>query len=135
MSQQTNTHRRSRHVAITGAVAALLLVCAGSAQAQWAAKPAPALPRSVLDQALSGSVVLSLVFESNGQVRDAQIVRSSGIAGLDEIARDGAMKWRLDPASLQASDTTYGRRHMIKFYQNPTVSRRVEPLKAFWTER
>ncbi|MBA3881620.1 MAG: TonB family protein [Chthoniobacterales bacterium] len=134
MSQQTYSNRRSRR-AVIGAVAAVLLACAGSVQAQWAAKPAPPLPRSVLDQAWSGSVVLGLVFESNGNVRDAQILRSSGIAGLDEIARDGAMKWRLDPASLQASDMTYGRRHMIKFYQNPTVARRVEPVKAFWTER
>ena len=134
MSQQSHTYRRSRHVAIGGAVAALLLVCAGSAQAQWAAKPAPPLPRAILDQAWSGSVVLGLVFESNGRVREAQIVRSSGIAGLDEIARNGAKNWRLDPAAIQPSDLTQGRRHMIKFHQNQTVSRRMEPVKGVWKE-
>jgi len=79
-------------------------------------------------------VVLGLVFESNGQVRNAQIVRSSGMDELDEIARKGALRWRLNPASLTASDMTTGRQHMIKFYQNARVSRRVEPITAFWKE-
>jgi TonB family protein len=78
--------------------------------------------------------VLGLVFESNGQVRDAQIVRSSGISQLDSIAQSGAMKWRLDPSSLQPSDMTQGRRHLVKFYQSAKVARRVEPFSAFWKE-
>ncbi|MFN2509692.1 MAG: TonB family protein [Chthoniobacterales bacterium] len=116
------------------AAAVLSLLGAGPAQAQWAAKPAPPLPRSVLDQAWSGSVVLGLVFESNGHVRDAQIIRSSGIDELDNVARQGALRWRLDPSALHPSDMTVGRRHMIKFYQNARVSRRVEPVTAFWKE-
>lgn len=134
MSQQAHISKRSRHAAYLVIAAVVSLFAAGSAQAQWAAKPAPPLPRTVLDQAWSGSVVLGLVFESNGQVRDAQIVRSSGISSLDEMARTGALRWRLNPASLTASDTTVGRRHMIKFYQNANVSRRVEPFSAFWKE-
>ncbi len=134
MSQQTQTSARSRHVAYGAVAAALLLLGANSANAQWAAKPAPLLPRAVLDQAYSGSVVLGLVFESNGQVRDAQIVRSSGQPALDNVAQRGAMRWRLDPASLTASDTTVGRRHLVKFYQSAKVARRVEPFFAFWKE-
>jgi TonB family protein len=111
-----------------------MLLGANSANAQWASKPAPPLPRTVLDQAFSGSVVLGLVFESNGQVRDAHIVRSSGISQLDNVAIQGAMKWRLDPSSLQASDTTIGRRHLVKFYQSNKVARRIEPFSAFWKE-
>ncbi|MEP6956786.1 MAG: TonB family protein, partial [Chthoniobacterales bacterium] len=87
-----------------------------------------------IDQAWQGSVVLGLVFESNGQVRDVQIVRSSGIDGLDKIAREGAMKWRLDAASIQPSDLTVGRRHMIKFYQKANVKTVVAPARAFWRE-
>lgn len=122
-----------RHAAC-GLVVALLFFGASAAQAQWAAKPAPVLPRTVLDQGDSGSVVLNLVFNRNGNVTDAQVVRGSGISGLDRIAADGAMKWRLNPASVSDSDLTAGRRHMMKFYQNARVSRRVEPYSAFWKE-
>lgn len=134
MSQQPQTTARSRRVAYGVCAAVLLLLGANSVQAQWASKPAPALPRTVLDQGVSGSVVLGLVFESDGRVRDARIVRTSGVTGLDEVALDAAMKWRLAPGSVQASDMTSGRRHMIKFYQDSRVARRVEPIKAFWTE-
>jgi len=131
MSQQPQISRRAAYGAV---VAAVLLLGAGPAQAQWAAKPAPTLPRTVLDQGISGSVVLNLVLGRDGSVTDAQIVRTSGVSGLDRIALEGAMKWRLDPNSVRDSDLTAGRRHMIKFYQDARVSRRVEPFKAFWRE-
>lgn len=134
MSQQPMKTAGSRHVIYGVCAAVALLLGANSAQAQWANKPAPPLPRTILDQGLSGSVVLRLVFANDGSVADAQIARTSGNPGLDKVARDGAMKWRLNPASLQASDTTVGRQHMIKFYQNGRVARRVEPIKAFWKE-
>ena len=124
----------SRHVVYGVCAAAALLLAAAPAQAQWASKPPPPLPRPILDQGLSGSVVLRLVFANDGRVTDAQIARTSGNPGLDSIAREGAMRWRLSPAALQPSDTTVGRRHLIKFHQNGRVARRVEPFKAFWKE-
>ena len=132
MSQQ-HTTRWSRHVAALVAVAVVSLF-ASSASAQWAAKPAPPLPKSILNQAYSGSVVLGLVFESNGQVANARVLRSSGVIGLDEIARQGALKWRMNPAHLRPSDMTAGRQHLVKFFQNAKVSRRVEPVTAYWRE-
>ncbi len=115
-------------------VAAVALLGAGSAQAQWAAKPAPPLPHTILDQSYNGSVVLGLVFERDGTVKDVRVVRSSNISGLDEVALAGAQRWRLDPAAIRESDLTVGRQHLIKFYQNTKVARRVEPIKAFWKE-
>ena len=135
MSQQPTTTKSSRHVVFGVCAAAVLLLGTNSAQAQWASKPAPPLPRTILDQAISGSVVLRLVFANDGRVADVQIARTSGNSGLDAVARDGAMRWRLNPAALQPSDLTKGRQHMIKFYQDGRVARRVEPIKAFWTER
>lgn len=132
MSQQHTTNW-SRHVAVLVAVAVVSLF-ASSASAQWAAKPAPPLPKSILNQAYSGSVLLGLVFERNGQVADARVLRSSGISGLDEIARQGALKWRMNPANVSPSDMTAGRKHLVKFYQNAKVSRRVEPITAYWRE-
>ena len=131
MSQQRHV---SRHVAYAAVVAVLLLFGASSVQAQWVSKPAPALPHSLLDQGLSGSVVLNLVFARDGSVTDAQVVRGSGISGLDRLAVEGAMNWRLDPSTVSYSDQSAGRRHLIKFYQNGQVARRVEPIKAFWRE-
>ncbi len=134
MSQQLQLTRWSRILACGVMVVVVSLFAASSAHAQWASKPAPALPRTIVDQGWSGSVVLGLVFESNGQVRDAHILRSSGFAGLDEVALRGAMRWRLDPSALQAGDTTVGRQHLIKFFQDARVSRRVEPFQAYWKE-
>lgn len=115
-------------------MAVLSLGALSPAHAQWAAKPPPPLPRTVLDQAWTGSVVLQLVFDTNGRVRDVRIARSSGIPGLDEVAVKGAMRWRLDPAGMRPSDTTVGRQHLVKFFQDKRVSRRVEPFHAFWKE-
>ncbi len=131
MSQQRHV---SKHAAYTAVVAALLLFAASSVQAQWVAKPAPPLPRAVLDQGESGSVVLNLVFARDGQVTEAQIVRGSGTNGLDRLAVEGALKWRLDPSAVTYSDQSAGRRHLVKFFQNDRVARRVEPIKAFWKE-
>ena len=131
---QLHISKWSRYTACGVCAAVLVLFGANSANAQWATKPAPHLPRTVLDQGQSGSVVLGLVFESDGSVKDVHIVRSSGVAGLDQVAREGAMGWRLAPGSVQPSDLTIGRQHMIKFYLNKQVSRRVEPYTAFWRE-
>jgi len=131
MSQTSHITRNAAYVVVA---AVALFLGTGAAQAQWAAKPAPVLPRTLLDQGVSGSVVLNLVFDDGGNVTDAQVVRGSGIAGLDRLAAEGAMKWRLSPGSISKSDVTAGRRHMIKFYQNANVFRRVEPYSAFWKE-
>lgn len=131
MSRQ---HHVSGRLTCLAALAALLLLGAGTANAQWVNKPAPELPRSVLDRGESGSVVLNLVFARDGRVVDASVVRSSGIAGLDRLAVQGARQWRLDPAAVTYADQSSGRQHMIKFFQDDRVARRVEPIKAFWKE-
>lgn len=134
MSQQRSLHR-SRPVGVAAIMAVLLLFGTGTTWAEWSAKPAPPLPLTVLDQGWQGSVTLRLFLQGNGAVRDVQVVRSSGVPALDQIAREGASKWRLDPSSVRASDMSRGRDHVIKFYQNARVGRRVPPVKAFWIER
>lgn len=134
MGQQRSLHR-SRPVGVTAIMAVLLLFGTGTAWAGWSSKPAPPLPLSVLDQGWQGSVTVRLFLENTGAVRDVQVVRSSGVPALDQIALQGASKWRLDPASVRSSDVTRGRDHVIKFYQNARVGRRVPPVKAFWIER
>lgn len=136
MGQQTPVAHRSRPVGAIALVAVLLLFGIGTSNAaEWSSKPAPPLPLPVLDQGWQGSVTLRLMLEQSGRVRDVQVVRSSGISALDDIAREGAMKWRLDAASVRPSDLTRGRDHIIKFYQDARGGKRVPPVKAFWVER
>lgn len=135
MGQQSPAHR-SRPVGAIALVAVLLLAAAGTSNAaEWSSKPAPPLPLPVLDQGWQGSVTLRLLLEQSGRVRNVQVVRSSGIEALDTIAREGASKWRLDPSSVRASDVTRGRDHIIKFYQDARVGKRVPPVRAYWVER
>ena len=135
MGQQIPTHR-SRPVGAIALVAVLLLAAAGTVNANgWSVKPPPPLPLPVLDQGWQGSVTLRLMIAESGQVRDVSVVRSSGVPALDSIAREGALKWRLDPASVRASDITRGRDHIIKFYQDARVKKHTPPVKAFWVER
>ena len=134
MNKQLQSASWSHQVGWFIVVAAFSLFAASSANAQWAAKPPPPLPQTVLDQGWTGSVVLGLVFNENGSVRDVRIIRSSGIAGLDEMTLRGAMGWRLDPAAVRPSDTTVGRQHLVKFFQDKRVAKRVAPYQAFWKE-
>lgn len=135
MGQRTRTHR-SRPVGAIALVAVLLLAAAGTSNANgWSVKPPPPLPLPVLDQGWQGSVTLRLMLAESGHVRDVQIVRSSGVPALDNIAREGASKWRLDPASVRASDVTRGRDHIIKFYQDARVKKHTPPVRAYWVER
>ena len=133
---KTPTHR-SRPVGAIALVAVSLLAAAGTTNAaEWSAKPPPPLPLSVLDQQWQGSVTLRLKLEQSGQVRDVQVVRSSGNSALDSIAREGASRWRLAPASVRASDVTRGRDHIIKFYQDARVRKTyTPPVAARWVER
>ena len=137
MGQQTPAVHRSRPVVAIALVAALLLSAAGTANAaEWSSKPPPPLPLSVLDQQWQGSVTLRLMLEESGRVRDVQVVRSSGVPALDDIARAGASKWRRDPASVRGSDVTRGRDHIIKFYQDARVRKTyTPPVEARWVER
>ena len=136
MGQQTRRHR-SRPVGAIALVAVLLLAAAGTSNAaEWSAKPPPRLPLTVLDQQWQGSVTLRLMLEESGRVRDVQVVRSSGNSAIDNIAREGASKWRLNPASVRPTDVTRGRDHIIKFYQDARVRKTyTPPVVARWVER
>ncbi|CAN5174432.1 hypothetical protein BH20VER2_BH20VER2_16240 [soil metagenome] len=113
----------------------LLFIGAGTSHAQWSSKPPPPLPLPVLDQGWQGAVTLRLKLEPSGRVTNVQVTRSSGVPALDELARQGASQWRLNPADVRPSDMTRGRDHIIKFYQNTRVGKRVPPVSAFWVER
>ena len=100
--------------AVCGVAVAVFTV---SAQAKWIEKPSPEFPLGVYYQGLEGSVVVSLTLDKSGRVTGSQVVRSSGHASLDNMARQASMQWRLSADSVLDTDLNVGRLELIKFRQ------------------
>ena len=101
-------------------IAVLLMLPFVFAKAQWIEKPKPEFPLHVFHQGMAGSVVLSLTLNQDGRVTSARVIRSSGYASLDQLAREVSMKWRLAPRLVVPTDLTAGRLHLVKFRQQNT---------------
>ncbi len=113
---------------------AMLVLPAGKAEAKWLEKGRPTLPYGVFIQHLSGSVVLSLVLDESGHVRDARVLKSSGHNDLDALARDAASSWRLAPQSLVPTDLTKGRVEVVRF-RNDSLAKALLPGSAtYWAQ-
>ena len=131
MSQQ-HTTTGSRHFAGLALVAVLLLA-ASSANAQWLSRPAPPMPTKVFREAYNGAVTVRVILNSDGSVRDARLMGSSGHGDLDDLALQTVMRWRLDPREVRPSDLTEGRGQIIGFKQGGPPPRELTPsAKAYW---
>jgi TonB family protein len=60
----------------------------------------PHYPASALRDGIEGSVMVRILFNSCGNVRDAWIQQSSGSRELDRAALTQALKWQIDVQSL-----------------------------------
>jgi TonB family protein len=60
----------------------------------------PPYPAAALRDGIEGSVMLGIVFNTCGNVRDAWVHQSSGSRDLDRAARSQALKWQIDMKSL-----------------------------------
>lgn len=58
----------------------------------------PAWPAASLAAHQTGTVSLRFLIDTEGQVKDAQVDKSSGHAALDQAARDGIARCRFQPA-------------------------------------
>jgi TonB family protein len=63
----------------------------------------PEWPKESLRKEQTGTVVLSFLIGTDGQVNDARVVRSSGFPLLDEAAREGIRKCRFTPATIDGT--------------------------------
>jgi TonB family protein len=131
----TNTRRSTFRSAICGTVIALLVASPfTAANAKWLEKGSPRLPFGVYFQGLEGSVVLSLTLDKSGRVTGAQVLRSSGHAALDELARNAAVNWRLNPDSVLPSDFAQGRVELVTF-RNPNPPKAILPgAEPYWAQ-
>jgi TonB family protein len=88
-----------------------------SASAKWVEKDRPDFPIGIYYSGIQGSVVVSVTMDKSGRVTGSTVMRSSGHAVLDQLAREATMHWRLSPDSVLATDQTVGRLELIKFKQ------------------
>lgn len=58
----------------------------------------PVYPRIARMTGVEGLVVLSLLIDTSGHVREVKVVKSLGNTGCDEAAATAAMQWRFAPA-------------------------------------
>ncbi|HEV2841418.1 MAG TPA: energy transducer TonB [Chthoniobacterales bacterium] len=132
---QTYAWKSAFRSAMGGAVVALLVALPlSTADAKWLAKNKPRLPMGVYFQGLQGSVVLSLNLDKSGRVTDTRVLRSSGHAALDELAREAASNWRLSPDSVLATDISQGRVELVSF-RNPNPPKQILPgAQPFWAQ-
>lgn len=130
------TRRSKLGSAVCGTILITLLSSPFAAgEGQWLSKPPPPLPFTVLEHNWQGTVVLKLVFEPNGQVKQARLLRSSRIRELDELAQEAAMTWRLRPELIKPSDLTTGRFQAVIFRQAGLAKAVLPGSVAFWRER
>ncbi len=130
---QTNARKSAVRSAICGAVVALLVgLPLSTADAKWLSKNNPRLPHGVYFQGLQGSVILSLTLDKSGQVTDSRVLKSSGHAALDELAREAAGNWRLSPDSVLATDISQGRVELVTFRNPNPPSRLLPDAKPRW---
>ena len=98
-------------------IAVLMVLPFASASAKWLEKDRPDFPIGIYYSGLQGSVVVSLTMDKSGRVTSSTVMRSSGYASLDQLAREATMHWRLSSDSVLSTDLTVGRLELIKFKQ------------------
>jgi TonB family protein len=112
-----------------------------AASPDWAEAPQPAYPLHAALEGTMGEVKLRVIVNSDGRVRDAIIVRSSGKRELDYAARAAVLKWRLHKSRIQPRDIASGREVIVAFQESEkerhiaaAVLRRASEKGSAWKE-
>jgi TonB family protein len=113
---------RARLFTVFLSFAGLPLLAAASSD--WAEAPKPAYPLHAALEGTSGEVRLRVIVSSDGRVRDAVVVKSSGKKELDYAARAAVLKWRLQRFRIQQRDLDPGREVIVSF-QETEKERRI----------
>jgi TonB family protein len=120
------------HKLVLGLIAMGLVLPFARAEGKWLEKGRPDFPFAVYYQGMTGSVTLSLVLGQDGRVRSADVLRSSGHATLDRLAREAVMSWRLSPDSVLPTDLTQGRVEVVSF-RNDNLGKKLLPgTTPYW---
>jgi TonB family protein len=102
------------------------------AASDWLSAAKPRFPAAALKNGSEGSVKLRVVLSSDGRVKESVMLRSSGDAALDEIARKTVLTWKMKPSAIRPVDLTKGRETIVEFKQEaPIVARHPDRLGYF----
>lgn len=77
--------------------------------------PSPPFPRGASERDEEGTVILSMVINTEGRIEDIYIVESSGYADLDQAAMDTVYQWRFLPASRGGAAIAKRYKQAIRF--------------------
>lgn len=97
------------------ALPVLIHLDARAAPSDWLSAPKPAYPLNAALEGTNGEVKLRVIVNSDGRVREAAIVKSSGQKELDHAARAAVLTWQLDRSRIQPRDLTSGREIIVDF--------------------
>ena len=76
----------------------------------------PAYPESARSAGVSGPVVLELVIDEDGKVRDLKVVKSpNGDAALARAAEEAVKQWRYEPATVDGQAVAVLAKITVKF--------------------
>src|SRR5436853_2719118 len=105
-----------------------LVIClnAAATSTDWAEAPKPAYRLRAALEGDIGEVKLRVVVNSDGRVRDATIVKSSGRQELDHAGRAAVLTWRLNKSRIQPRDLTSGREIIVDFRETEKERRIAE---------
>lgn len=130
-----NPHTKLVSRLICGGILAVFTVLPfANAEGRWISKQVPRLPHGVYNMGLGGTVVVSLLLDKEGRVNNVRILRTSGHSALDQLAIEAAMKWRLSPEAVLATDITQGRVELIKFRGHNHPKQLVPGGHPYWVE-
>ena len=79
---------------------------------------APRYPRRARKKGLEGTVVLKVLVDENGKVKDLQLLRSSGHVLLDKAAEASVKKWLFAPGAINGAPAQMWVKVPIRFELN-----------------
>ena len=127
-------HARSRRICF-GILSILLfiLVTQNCFAGFWRKSPRPTFPREALLGSVEGRVVIRLSLAKDGSVTSAEILKGSGNAQLDAVAREKLLQWRADPDELTPEILAKGKVEIVDFRQE-AFRASVYPDRRGWFE-
>jgi len=72
-------------------------------------------PRQARAKGITGYVVLSLLINTEGQIRDIKLLESSPTGIFDQVAIDGVKTWKFNPAVYQGKKVQVWAKQKIRF--------------------
>lgn len=98
----------------------------------WVSAPKPKFPEAALRKGTEGYVIVRAHVAKDGVVTRATTSKSSGVAALDEAARNAALKWKMNPAAVKPEYLARGYDQRIDFRQEAPIAARYRDRVGYF---